>query len=127
MKNITATTTSPHYLVKIWYEEADRCYIAEVPALPGCVTYGKSYAQAAARVEEAIDAWLESAARHTDPIPAPDIAAEQIASFGPLLSIAKLAREAGLNQHTLASKLRRKSRFTDVESKAIRKALAVSA
>jgi len=123
----TTITSSPHYLVKIWYEEADRCYIAEVPALQGCITYGKTYAQAAERAEEAMEAWLESAERHADPVPAPDIAAEQIASFGPLLSITNLARAAGLNQHTLASKLRRKSRFTDVESKAIRKALGVSA
>jgi predicted RNase H-like HicB family nuclease len=123
----TTITSSPHYLVKIWYEEADRCYIAEVPALRGCVTYGKTYAQAAERAEEGMEAWLESAKRHADPVPAPDIAAEQIASFGPLLSITNLARAAGLNQHTLASKLRRKSRFTDVESKAIRKALGVLA
>jgi predicted RNase H-like HicB family nuclease len=117
----------PHYLVKIWYEEDDRCYIAEVPALPGCLSYGKTYQQAAGRIEEAMDLWLDMAKQHSDPIPAADIAAEQIASFGPLLNITHLARAAGLNQHTLASKLRRKSRFTDVESKAIRKALAVSA
>jgi predicted RNase H-like HicB family nuclease len=116
----------PHYLVKIWYEEADRCYIAEVPALPGCVTYGKTYAQAAGRAEKAMEAWLASAQLHHDQIPEPDIAAEQIASYGPLLNIANLARLAGLNQHTLASKLRRKTRFSEVESKAIRKALGVS-
>jgi lambda repressor-like predicted transcriptional regulator len=45
----------------------------------------------------------------------------------PHYSVARLAREAGLNQHTLASKLRRKTRFSDVEAKAIRRALGVSA
>lgn len=117
-------TTGPRYLVKIWYEEPDRSYIAEVPALPGCISYGDTYAEAAHNVEEAMGVWLDSAARHKDPVPEPDLAAEEIARFGPVINVAELARRAGLNQHTLASKLRRKTRFSDKEAKAIRKALA---
>jgi lambda repressor-like predicted transcriptional regulator len=37
--------------------------------------------------------------------------------------MSKLARRAGINQHTLASKMRRKSPFTKDETKAILKAL----
>jgi len=118
--------TAPRYLVKIWYEEPDQAYMAEVPALPGCVSYGDTYAEAALNVEEAMGAWLDSAHRHKDPVPEPDLAAEEIAGLGPILNVAKLARQAGLNQHTLASKLRRKTPFSDKEAKAIRKALRLA-
>jgi hypothetical protein len=74
------------------------------------------------RVEEAIDAWCDSAGKHADPIPEPDYASEQIAMYAPIISISKLARKAGLNQHTVASKLRRHTRFSPDESKAIRRA-----
>ena len=67
--------------------------------------------------------WLDSARRHGDPIPEPNIAREEIDRFAPILNVAKLARRAGINQHTLASKIRRKSAFTKDEAKAILKAL----
>ena len=31
--------------------------IAEVPELPGCITQGRTEAEASAKLEEAIDAW----------------------------------------------------------------------
>ena len=34
-------------------------YVAEVPALPGCVSQGKTYEEAIANVKEAIEGWLE--------------------------------------------------------------------
>jgi hypothetical protein len=79
--------------------------------------------QAAKEMAVAMRLWLGSARRHGDSIPEPDIAREEIARFAPILSVAKLARRAGINQHTLASKLRRKSAFTKEEAKAILKAL----
>ncbi len=33
-------------------------YVAEVPALPGCVSQGKTLAQAKANIREAIHAWI---------------------------------------------------------------------
>ncbi len=120
----TATHQRPRYLIKIWYEEPDKCYIAEVPDLPGCMTYGDSYTQAAARIQDAIELWLDMAKAHHDPIPEPHMVAEEIAHFGPVLNVAKLARQAGLNQHTVASKLRRKTPFSDLEAKALRAVLS---
>jgi predicted RNase H-like HicB family nuclease len=35
-------------------------YVAEVPALPGCLSQGKSREEALANVKEAIAGWLET-------------------------------------------------------------------
>jgi lambda repressor-like predicted transcriptional regulator len=42
-----------------------------------------------------------------------------------VLNTAALARRAGLNRYTLASKLRRGTKFTDEEARKIRDALAL--
>lgn len=34
-------------------------YVAEVPALPGCLSQGKSREEALANIKEAIEGWLE--------------------------------------------------------------------
>lgn len=34
-------------------------YVAEVPALPGCISQGKTLAEAKANIKEAITGWLE--------------------------------------------------------------------
>ena len=34
-------------------------YIAEVPALPGCLSQGKTYEEAITNIKEAIEGWLE--------------------------------------------------------------------
>ena len=34
-------------------------YVAEVPALPGCLSQGKTYEEALANIQEAIEGWLE--------------------------------------------------------------------
>jgi len=34
-------------------------YVAEVPALPGCLSQGKTYEKAIANIKEAIEGWLE--------------------------------------------------------------------
>jgi predicted RNase H-like HicB family nuclease len=111
------------YLVKIHWSEEDQAYIAKVPALPGCISHGDTYPEAAAMIEDAAEAWLGSAAKHNDPIPEPDLAAEEITRLAPLLNISKLARLSGVNSHTLASKLRRGTRFTEDESRRILGAL----
>ena len=40
-----------------------------VPALPGCVTQGETYAEAVAMAQEAIHVYLESLIEDGDPIP----------------------------------------------------------
>jgi predicted RNase H-like HicB family nuclease len=34
-------------------------YVAEVPALPGCFSQGKTYEQAVVNIKEAIEGWLD--------------------------------------------------------------------
>ena len=34
-------------------------YVAEVPALPGCLSQGKTYEEAMSNIKEAIEGWLE--------------------------------------------------------------------
>lgn len=44
-------------------------YVAEVPALPGCASQGKTREEAIANIKEAIEGWLEvmEAKREFDP------------------------------------------------------------
>ena len=48
------------YRVDIAWSDEDKCYIARVPELPGCVTDGSSLEEAAAHVKEAIAVYLET-------------------------------------------------------------------
>ncbi len=41
-------------------------YVAEVPALPGCLSQGGTYDEAVANIREAVEGWLEvMEARHS--------------------------------------------------------------
>ncbi len=116
-------TPSNRYLVRIYWSDEDEAFVAEVPALRGCIATGETFAKAAKEIAVAMRLWLGSAAKHGDSIPEPDMAREEIGRVAPFLNVSKLARRAGLNHHTLASKLRRKTAFSGVETKAILKAL----
>jgi len=65
-------------LMKIYWSDDDHAYVAKVPALPGCVAHGVSDEAAARHIAEAMELWLASARKHSDPIPEPDLAAEEI-------------------------------------------------
>jgi predicted RNase H-like HicB family nuclease len=47
----------------------DGFYVAEVPALPGCVSQGETREAALANIREAIAGYLESLTEHHEPIP----------------------------------------------------------
>ena len=48
--------------------EPEGGFTVTVPALPGCVTYGKDIDEAKEMVEDAIKAYLESLQKHSEPI-----------------------------------------------------------
>jgi predicted RNase H-like HicB family nuclease len=50
-------------------QDEDGYFVAEVPALPGCLSQGKTREEALANVREAIEGWLEvmEARRTPDP------------------------------------------------------------
>jgi predicted RNase H-like HicB family nuclease len=45
-------------------------YVAEVPALPGCLSQGKTYEEAITNIKEAIKGWLEVMESKQSPDPA---------------------------------------------------------
>jgi antitoxin HicB len=51
--------------------DEDGVYVAEVPALPGCISQGRTRAEAVENIKEAIAAYVESLKAHNEPIPPP--------------------------------------------------------
>ncbi len=58
-------------------QDEDGVYVAEVPALPGCISQGKTRSEAISNVKEAITGYLESLQAHGEPIP-PSITEEVV-------------------------------------------------
>jgi predicted RNase H-like HicB family nuclease len=50
-------------------QDEDGVFVATCPALPGCVSQGRSRAEAHENIREAMEVYLESLREHGDPIP----------------------------------------------------------
>ena len=50
-------------------QDEDGMFVAEVPALPGCISQGRTREEALQNIQEAIAAYLESLKTHGEPIP----------------------------------------------------------
>ncbi|MBA3016823.1 MAG: type II toxin-antitoxin system HicB family antitoxin [Proteobacteria bacterium] len=50
-------------------QDEDRVFVAEVPALPGCISQGYTREEALQNIQEAIAVYLESLESHNEPIP----------------------------------------------------------
>jgi antitoxin HicB len=50
--------------------EPDGGYTALVPALPGCVTHGRTWEEAKEMVNDAISGYIESLRKHGESLPA---------------------------------------------------------
>lgn len=50
-------------------QDEDGIYIAECPALPGCISQGETRKQALENINDAIKGYLESLKMHNEPIP----------------------------------------------------------
>ena len=61
--------------------DEDDVFVATCPALPGCVSQGRSRAEATANIREAIEGYLKSLKKHGDPVP-PSIHEEVIEVAG---------------------------------------------
>jgi predicted RNase H-like HicB family nuclease len=59
------------YEVIIYWSEADRAFIAEVPELPGCVADGGTQEEALANAQTVIREWIETAKSLRRKIPKP--------------------------------------------------------
>ena len=47
----------------------DGYWVAECPSLPGCVSQGKTKAEALENIREAIQGWIETARENAVPVP----------------------------------------------------------
>jgi predicted RNase H-like HicB family nuclease len=52
--------------------EPEGGFTAIVPALPGCVTYGRTLGEAKKMAKDAISGYIESLKKHKEPIPTDD-------------------------------------------------------
>ena len=50
-------------------QDEDGIFVAEVPSLPGCISQGKTRAEALKNIQEAIEVYIESLKTHNEPIP----------------------------------------------------------
>jgi predicted RNase H-like HicB family nuclease len=50
-------------------QDEDGVFVAQVPALPGCLSQGSSRDEALANIRDAIAGYLESLRAHDEPIP----------------------------------------------------------
>jgi predicted RNase H-like HicB family nuclease len=50
-------------------QDENGVFVAEVPALPGCISQGNTRKEALQNIQEAITAYLESLKAHNEPIP----------------------------------------------------------
>ncbi len=57
--------------IRVHFSEEDGGYIAVVPDLPGCCSYGDTIEEAVREVRDAINAWMEAAVGAGNPIPVP--------------------------------------------------------
>ncbi|MFH0922121.1 MAG: type II toxin-antitoxin system HicB family antitoxin [Fibrobacterota bacterium] len=59
-----------HLRLRILIEQdEDGVYVAECPSLPGCISQGKTRAQALVNIKDAMEGYVESLRKHGDPIP----------------------------------------------------------
>lgn len=67
----TEAVNTRGYVLEVYQDPEDSSWVAEVPDLPGCLAAGETLAEALGLVEDAIDAWIESANADGRAVPAP--------------------------------------------------------
>lgn len=50
-------------------QDEDGVYVVECPSLPGCISQGKTRAEALSNIHDAIQGYIESLNKHNEPIP----------------------------------------------------------
>jgi predicted RNase H-like HicB family nuclease len=67
--NLECLEQEPLMKYRVLIEQDEDGFVAEVPALPGCVSQGETREDALANIREAIAGYLESLTEHQEPIP----------------------------------------------------------
>jgi antitoxin HicB len=50
-------------------QDEDNIFIAECPTLPGCISQGKTRVEAIKNIKDAIEGYIKSLEKHSEPIP----------------------------------------------------------
>jgi predicted RNase H-like HicB family nuclease len=61
------------YVFRVVIEPDEDRYYAEIPALPGCYSWGYTYEEALRNIKEAAALWVETLAEDGEPIPEEDL------------------------------------------------------
>ncbi len=56
-------------------------FVAEVPALKGCLAQGETIGECLAELEKVMQLWIETAQRHNQPLPSVDTVMTKLRSF----------------------------------------------
>jgi len=119
--------TIKDYAVQIYWDDRARYFVAEIPEIPTCAADGATQAEALANLEETFAVLKEAYAEENLPVPTPDpgrsISVEQLAELAELVKVSRLAELAGIPGQTLAAKLRRRTPFSQGESRKLARAL----
>ena len=59
------------YEIILYWSEADRAFVAEVPELPGCMAHGDTQESALRHINQAMTLWIDTAREHGGPVPDP--------------------------------------------------------
>ena len=62
-------------------QDEDGVFVATCPALPGCVSEGRTRSEATENIREAMEAYVISLKKHGDPVP-PSISEDVIEAAG---------------------------------------------
>ncbi|OGZ96306.1 MAG: hypothetical protein A3J10_04080 [Candidatus Sungbacteria bacterium RIFCSPLOWO2_02_FULL_54_10] len=60
------------FVYQVTIEQDDDRYHAEIPALPGCYSWGHTYEEALKNIHEAAELWMETLTEDGEPIPEED-------------------------------------------------------
>lgn len=50
-------------------QDEDGMFVAECPSLPGCISQGKTRAEAIDNIKDAIAGYIQSLKKHNEPVP----------------------------------------------------------
>ena len=59
------------YEIILYWSNEDKCFIAEVLELPGCISHGTTEVEAIENIRIAQKLWLDTVSEFGDPIPEP--------------------------------------------------------
>lgn len=113
-----------HYAVRLNRSDDDAGWVAEVPALPGCLCVGETREKAVAEIRVLIRGVLKLMEEDGHALPEPDGGLDEIRRLLPIVSISKPAKVSGVKRSTLASRLARGTPMPKEDTAKVRRAVA---